>query len=126
MIKFFGKIRQNLLSEGKTGKYLKYAIGEIILVVVGILIALSISNWNESRKEKTLEKKVMDELKKSLENNYNEMLLDSLRRVNWNRSSDIIISVLREKAEYSDSLNIHFHNTRLPGTNLSLSTASYE
>ena len=42
MIKFFRRIRQNLLSEGKTGKYLKYAIGEIILVVIGILIALQI------------------------------------------------------------------------------------
>lgn len=50
MIKFFRKFRQNLLSEGKTGKYLKYAIGEIILVVIGILIALQINNWNEDRK----------------------------------------------------------------------------
>jgi hypothetical protein len=49
MIKFFRKIRQNLLSEGKTGKYLKYAIGEIILVVIGILIALGINNWNNNR-----------------------------------------------------------------------------
>jgi hypothetical protein len=40
MIKFFRKIRQNLLSEGKTGAYLKYALGEIVLVVIGILIAL--------------------------------------------------------------------------------------
>ena len=50
MIKFFRKIRQNLLSEGKTEKYLKYAIGEIVLVVIGILIALQINNWNENRK----------------------------------------------------------------------------
>jgi hypothetical protein len=50
MIKFFRKIRQSLLSEGKTGKYLKYAIGEIILVVIGILIALQINNWNEENK----------------------------------------------------------------------------
>ena len=50
MIKFFRKIRQNLLSEGKTGKYLKYAIGEIILVVIGILIALQVNNANETRK----------------------------------------------------------------------------
>ncbi|HEX9828363.1 MAG TPA: DUF6090 family protein [Flavobacteriaceae bacterium] len=50
MIKFFRKIRQNLLSEGNTIKYVKYAIGEIILVVIGILIALSINNWNENRK----------------------------------------------------------------------------
>ncbi len=52
MIKFFRKFRQNLLSEGKTGKYLKYAIGEIILIVIGILIALQINNWNEARKLK--------------------------------------------------------------------------
>jgi hypothetical protein len=44
MIKFFRKIRQNLLIENKTGKYLKYAIGEIILVVIGIVIALQVSN----------------------------------------------------------------------------------
>ncbi|MFH4969391.1 DUF6090 family protein [Gaetbulibacter sp. M240] len=50
MIKFFRHFRQNLLSEGNTVKYLKYAIGEIILVVIGILIALQINNWNEDRK----------------------------------------------------------------------------
>ncbi|WP_394746747.1 DUF6090 family protein [Spongiimicrobium salis] len=55
MIKFFRKIRQNLLSEGKTGTYLKYAIGEIVLVVIGILIALQINNWKENSKEKDLE-----------------------------------------------------------------------
>ena len=52
MIKFLRKIRQNLFMENKTGKYLKYAIGEIILVVIGILIALSINNWNQSIKDK--------------------------------------------------------------------------
>ena len=50
MIKFFRKIRQKLLSENKFSKYLLYAIGEIILVVIGILIALQINNWNENRK----------------------------------------------------------------------------
>lgn len=59
MIKFFRKIRENLLMEnlpagqaGKTGRYFKYAIGEIVLVVIGILIALSINNWNENRIKK--------------------------------------------------------------------------
>ena len=50
MIKFFRKIRQRLLNENRFSKYLLYAIGEIVLVVIGILIALQINNWNESRK----------------------------------------------------------------------------
>lgn len=49
MIKFFRKIRQSLLAEGKFAQYLKYAIGEIILVMIGILLALQVSNWNQSR-----------------------------------------------------------------------------
>ena len=52
MIKFFRQIRYNLLEQNKTGRYLKYAIGEIILVVIGILIALQINNWNEVQKGK--------------------------------------------------------------------------
>jgi len=62
MLKFFRKIRQNLLSEGKTGKYLKYAFGEIVLVVIGILIALQINNWNENRKNRLLEQQLLKAL----------------------------------------------------------------
>ncbi len=51
MIKFFRKIRQKLLAENKFSKYLIYAIGEIFLVVIGILIALSINNWNQNKNE---------------------------------------------------------------------------
>ncbi|NNK79856.1 MAG: hypothetical protein HKO93_00030 [Flavobacteriales bacterium] len=50
MIKFFRKIRHRLLSESKFSKYLLYAIGEIVLVVIGILIAVQINDWNEDRK----------------------------------------------------------------------------
>ena len=55
MIKFFRKIRYDLMEKNKTSKYFKYAIGEIVLVVIGILIALSINNWNEGRKDKVRE-----------------------------------------------------------------------
>ena len=66
MIKFFRKIRQNLLMENKTGKYFKYAVGEIILVVIGILIALSINNWNENRKNSIEEKAILENLLENL------------------------------------------------------------
>jgi hypothetical protein len=65
MIKLFRNIRKNLLNDGKTTKYFKYAIGEIILVVIGILIALQINTWNESRKKK----KQLDTIYTTIEQN---------------------------------------------------------
>nr|WP_298992236.1 DUF6090 family protein [uncultured Polaribacter sp.] len=53
MIKLFKNLRRKLLNENRFNKYLIYAIGEIVLVVIGILIALQINNWNENRKEKS-------------------------------------------------------------------------
>ncbi len=69
MIKFLRRIRLQLISENKTGKYLKYAIGEIVLVVIGILIALSINNWNENRKLQNEELKLLFDIKTNLETN---------------------------------------------------------
>ncbi len=62
MINFFRKIRYDLMEKNKTGKYLKYAIGEIVLVVIGILIAISINNWNETRKDVIKERAVLTNL----------------------------------------------------------------
>jgi len=63
MIKFFRKIRQNLLLENKMGKYFKYAIGEILLVVIGILLALQINTWNQQRIEDKKEIELLIDLK---------------------------------------------------------------
>jgi len=70
MIKFFRKIRQKLLSENKFNKYIVYAIGEIILVVIGILIALQINNNNEAAKNKEKEKIILKEILTSLNNDF--------------------------------------------------------
>ncbi|MEH6514267.1 DUF6090 family protein [Maribacter arcticus] len=78
MIKFFRKIRQNLLNEGKTTKYFKYAIGEIVLVVLGILIALSINNWNDARKDRITEKELYRTLIKSLESDLEDVRTKSM------------------------------------------------
>ncbi len=59
MLKFFRKIRQKLLAENKFSKYLIYAIGEIVLVVIGILIALQINNWNQKRIQKLEEQSIV-------------------------------------------------------------------
>ena len=69
MIKFFRSIRKNLLMENKTGKYFKYAIGEILLVIIGILIAVSINGWNEDRKLAIEEQSLLKDLKQEMELN---------------------------------------------------------
>ncbi|MFH6769752.1 DUF6090 family protein [Gaetbulibacter aquiaggeris] len=69
MIKLFRNIRQNLIMENKTTNYLKYAIGEIILVIIGILIALSINNWNEHRKLKIEEHNSLIDLRSEIVSN---------------------------------------------------------
>ena len=66
MIKFFRNIRHQLIKKGKTTNYLKYAIGEIVLVVVGILLALQINNWNVDRIDKIAENKFYVNLKAEL------------------------------------------------------------
>ena len=74
MIKFFRKIRYDLIEKNKTGKYLKYAIGEIVLVVIGILIALQINNWNEQRKERIQEKIFLKRFEVELNSNLENIL----------------------------------------------------
>ncbi|MDG5492013.1 DUF6090 family protein [Psychroserpens sp. SPM9] len=75
MIKLFRNIRKNLLSEGKTGKYLKYAIGEIVLVVIGILIALQINNFNTSRQEIKIEQEYLLSLQTEYKTNLDKINL---------------------------------------------------
>ncbi len=62
MIKFFRNIRQNMIKDNKVGKYILYAIGEIILVVIGILIALQISNYSDQKKERQKEHRLLTNL----------------------------------------------------------------
>ena len=73
MIKFFRKIRQNIIQENRFSKYLLYAIGEIVLVVIGILIALQINNWNQSKQEQELETNYLKGIKANLQDDILEL-----------------------------------------------------
>jgi len=73
MIKFFRKIRYDLMEKNKTGKYLKYAIGEILLVVIGILIALQINSWSNKNKNDNLEMEYLKGIKTNLSSDINEL-----------------------------------------------------
>lgn len=73
MIKFFRNIRKKLIEQNKTTNYLKYAIGEIVLVVIGILIALQINSWNEIRLAKIEEKSILSNLHQEFIQNKNAL-----------------------------------------------------
>ena len=103
MIKFFRQIRQNLLSEGKTGKYLKYAIGEIVLVMIGILLALQVSNWNQDRKDRISERKLLDNIHKDFIQN--KIGFDSVKAINY-RSLAALDSMIALLPLNKDSIKV--------------------
>ena len=72
MINFFRKIRYTLMEQNKTRKYLKYAIGEILLVMIGILLALQVNIWNEKRKVSNTIESLFSVFEKELEVNIQE------------------------------------------------------
>lgn len=108
MIKLFRKIRQNLLAEGKTTKYFKYAIGEIVLVVIGILIAFSINNWNEQRKYKNLEVSMLIEIRASFQESLQE--INDMIQINekYVENYTILLEYSNNKLPYDQSLDSYF------------------
>ena len=103
MIKFFRKIRFDLMSKNKTSKYFKYAIGEIILVVIGILIALQINNWNENRKNTFKETLFLKNFKEDILVNKKELDRVIKKTEITSKSAD---SILQLKAGELDSLSL--------------------
>lgn len=103
MIKFFRHIRKSLLMENKTGKYFKYAIGEIVLVVIGILIALQINNWNQNRKNTIKETQFLKNFKTDLLANQKELKRVIEKTEVTSVSAD---SILQHKRGELDSLNL--------------------
>ncbi|WP_235298784.1 DUF6090 family protein [Portibacter marinus] len=108
MIKFFRTIRRKLLTENKVSKYLLYAIGEIFLVVIGILIALQINNLNEANKLRVLEKDLLGEVRNGLKYDLTQ-IKDAIafQRISIN-SQDILVDWVDGKIDYHDSLGFHF------------------
>lgn len=132
MLTFLRKIRKSLIASGSTrkpdspaGRYMLYAIGEIALVVIGILIALQINNWNEWRKERIKEEQVLEQLAKTIETNSEHFsdALNSMKRNN-DRTQDVL-SIIEDKQPYQDSMDLLFHSVRVI-RRLTLSTSGYE
>ena len=99
MIKFFRKIRQRFLKENKFSKYLIYAFGEILLIVIGILIALNVNNSNENQKQEELIAAALKEVHRNLSDD----IIQSNELITFYCRSDSIINVLlTEKLSIED------------------------
>ena len=125
MIKFFRKIRRKLIEEGNLKKYLVYAVGEILLVVIGILIALQINNWNNSNMTTSKERILLQELKANLIANidgFNKNIEVEKDRI---VSIDILLNHLENNLPYNDSLNSHFVKTIFL-ERISISSSAYK
>ena len=108
MIGFFRKIRKRLAVDNKPLKYFRYAIGEIVLVVIGILIALSINNWNEEKKVNIFEKKLLEDLFPFVESNMWQLDMSIKGSERHIKSAEIILTHLENNLPYHDSLDYHF------------------
>ena len=90
------------MSENKTGRYFKYAIGEIVLVVIGILIALQINNWNDQRKLKQQERtyycKISEDLKTDIENINRTLVSLKERKIIAKRFLTNLLQIQKDKA----------------------------
>ncbi|MDO1500084.1 hypothetical protein Q2T40_08060 [Winogradskyella maritima] len=100
------------MEKNKTGKYLKYAIGEIILVVVGILIALQINNWNEEVGKTKVEKEIIQEIISDLKESRKQLIelskKDSGTLPRYIRSMKLVEDYFIDQPVYNDSMAIHF------------------
>jgi hypothetical protein len=96
------------MEKNKTGKYLKYAIGEILLVVVGILIALQINNWNEAEKRNDEEQKLLRELIVNLEQDIEDHSYNVEFNREVGRAADNIIETIETRAAWNDTMQKHY------------------
>lgn len=107
MFHYLRQIRQKLIVQENVRKYFLYAIGEILLVVIGILIALQINNWNEARKTRAFETSVLSEIADDLNEAIQSFEEDELIYTSMIHSMEIIEASL-DNGYYHDSLDIHF------------------
>ncbi|MGK0308452.1 MAG: hypothetical protein ACI8RP_001414 [Urechidicola sp.] len=125
MIKFFRKIRFDLMEKDKTGKYFKYAISEIILVVIGILIAVSINNWNENRKEKGIETASLTDIRKDLIQTKEDLTNNIKAHKSQSKIYNELLYNLKKTQVYNDSLASKFSQL-IYWTSPYLTLATYE
>ena len=114
-----------MADDNKPLKYARYAVGEIVLVVIGILIALQINTWNEERKLKSKERKSLTELRKDLNQNLNDIDINIISLQKSKKSNETIIYHIENKLAYNDSLDYHF-SMLYPFISFTINQTTYE
>ena len=100
MIPFFRKIRKKMADDNKPLKYMRYAIGEIALVVIGILIALQVNNWNENKNTRSVEHKLLKELRTDLEETKADLLTDMEKaHIELQATDSFYQQILKDRSE---------------------------
>jgi hypothetical protein len=116
MIKFFRQFRYKSMEKNKSSKYFKYAIGEIVLVVIGILIALQINNWNQSEKERVAEIKYLNNIHRDLKEQLNYIKIQKSYEMRFTEAANPVLSYYNENSKFAcDSVfftNITILNSR--------------
>lgn len=108
MIKFFRHIRKTLISENNMSKYLKYAIGEILLVMIGILLALQVNNWNEHRKDRLLEHKLLKMLHSTIKQDTINLHLEYENFQDILKYAELIKKKFKDNSSYEQQLDTAF------------------
>ena len=104
MLAFLRKARKSLTQSAPTRKYVVYAIGETLLVVIGILIALQVNNWNEERKRAILERNLLLELKDNLTHDLSDIRFNIDSDMGTMRQNVNVLSQLEQRLPFHDSL----------------------
>ncbi len=112
MIKFFRHIRQALLNQNRFGKYLLYALGEIILVVIGILIAVGINTANENRKEQIAEEGYIQNIIRDLNSQLKSIYFQKIQELEFFHSSQMILDSYHNADELIMDSSF-FHNATI-------------
>jgi hypothetical protein len=125
MLTFYRKIRKSIVQAGSARKYLLYAVGEIALVVIGILIALQINTWSENRKLEIKEINLLEELQINLETNVINLQNDVTHQIYQAEKLNDVIAHLEDKRAYNDSLSL-FLDVGMPAPDVTLTSSAFE
>ena len=98
------------METGKTGKYLKYAIGEILLVMLGILLALQVNNWNEQRKKVQIEINTLIDIKSDIEENIQNLEVGRTQLEDISKNTQKVLEYYNQKTPYSSKMKEDFNN----------------